>query len=82
MGDLFTQIKVQSSTSNWDTGDTLLLISTPQPKKSLESPVKKFSLDMEKVKQFDAMVDDAGAEVVEVSLNNSAGARYVEKACL
>ena len=44
--------------------------------------MKKFSLDMEKVKQFDAMVDDAGAEVVEVSLNNSAGARYVEKSCL
>ena len=31
---------------------------------------------MEKVKQFDAMVDDAAAEVVEISLNNSGGARY------
>ena len=44
--------------------------------KELQSPVKKFSLDMEKVKQFDAMVDDAAAEVVEISLNNSGGARY------
>ena len=41
--------------------------------------MKKFSLDLDKVKQFDAMVDDAGAEVVEVSLNNSGGARYLER---
>ena len=52
------------------------MISNFQAKDPLQSPVKKFSLDMEKVKQFDAMVDDAAAEVVEISLNNSGGARY------